>query len=180
MSAVLKEELDEFGLTPMQAEYVRQIVRECPSDPPLAAERAGYSKRRLYETVYELKHNPKVQAAIRREQELLHSEAAPIAFHTLKQLLAPDVNASVRFQAAKDILDRCGYKPVEKIQVDHALSPSERQARIAELSQALGLAVQEVIKQAQPRTIEGEVLACDTQLSESSDLSCSDVRNTPK
>jgi hypothetical protein len=155
VSAVLKEELDDFGLTPLQAEYVRQIVRECPSDPPLAAERAGYSKRRLYETVYELKHNPKVQAAIRREQESLHAEAAPIAFHTLKQLLAPDINASVRFQAAKDILDRCGYRPVEKLVIEHTLSPEERQARIAELHAALGLA-KAVEATQQATVIEGE------------------------
>ena len=93
------------------------------------------------------------------------------------KLLAPESNDNVRFQAAKDILDRCGYKPVEKIQVDHALSPTERTARIAELSQALGLAVQTVISNMQPKPIEGEVLKCDTDSTESSGHNCSDVVN---
>lgn len=142
MSAVLKEDLDWDGLTPMQADFVRYAVRDCPGDLPKAAIKAGYSKERVYQNVYDLKNNPKIQAAIRREQEQLHTENAPKAFHTLLELLEPTVNASVRFQAAKDILDRCGYRPVEKLVIEHTLSHEERQARIAELQAILGVARQ--------------------------------------
>ena len=160
MSAVLardhdRYEFDDQGLTAMQAAYVRNVVRDCPSDRPEAARRAGYSETRIYVAVHELQNNLKVQAAIRREQERLHSDSAPVAFKTLLELLAPERNDSVRFQAAKDILDRCGYRPVEKLVVEHTLSPAERQARILELQQILGAAVQ-IAQQHNQQVIEAE------------------------
>ena len=154
MSAVLKSELlDQFGLTEMQALFVRYAVRDCPGDLPKAAIMAGYSEKRVYQNVYDLKNNPNVQAAMRREQEQMHTENAPKAFHTLLALLGPETNASVRFQAAKDILDRCGYRPVEKLVIEHTLSPEERQARIKELEHVLGVA-----RQVTAQVIEGEVV----------------------
>ena len=182
MSALLKRDdgrydLDDNGLTPMQNAFVREYVRNVPDNATEAARRAGYKESRADKSAWELTNSPKVQAAMRREQELLHAESAPIAFHTMLKLLAPESNDSVRFQAAKDILDRCGYKPVEKIQIDHALTPTERTARIAELSQALGLEVQTVISNMQPKPIEGEVLRCDTPSAESSGNNCLDVTN---
>lgn len=161
MSAVLSErshdryELDDNGLTPMQLDFVRYAVRDCPGDLPKAAIMAGYAKDRVYQNVYDLKNNPKIQAAMRREQEQLHTENAPLAFHTLLELLKPTCGDNVRFQAAKDILDRCGYRPVEKLVIEHTLSPDERQARIKELEQMLGRAAQVVAEQ-QPQVIEGE------------------------
>lgn len=160
MSAVLAErpsryELNEDGLTEKQALFVRYSVRDYPGDLPRAAIMAGYSETRVYQNVYDLKNNPVVQAAMRKEQEQMHTENAPKAFHTLLELLGPETNASVRFQAAKDILDRCGYRPVEKLVIEHALSPSERQARIAELQGVLGLAMQI----AGPAPIEAERVA---------------------
>jgi hypothetical protein len=147
--------LDDRGLTELQATFVREFVRNCPSNATEAARRAGYKQSRADRAAWEVLQNPKVKAAIRAEQENLHAESAPIAFGTLLELLAPDHNDSVRFQAAKDILDRCGYRPVEKLVIEHTLSPEERQARIAELSQVLGLARQIEASQ-QATVIEGE------------------------
>lgn len=164
MSAVLAErshdryEMDDNGLTEMQNTFVREFVRNCPDNGAEAARRAGYSELRADKAAWELTHNPKVQAAMRKEQDQLHADTAPLAFATLKLLLQPTSNDSVRFQAAKDILDRCGYRPVEKLVIEHTLSPDERQARIRELEQMLGRAAQ-VIAEQQPQVIEGERVA---------------------
>jgi phage terminase small subunit len=125
---------NEYGLTPRAQRFVREYVYNCPNNGAECARRAGYSAARADRAAYELLNSKSVQAAIRREQEKLLAENGPLAFQCMKDLMMTSDKDEIRFKAAKDILDRGGWKAVQKIVVEHTvMSPEERRARIMEL-----------------------------------------------
>lgn len=84
---------------------------------------AGYSKTSAYSTASDLLRNPKIAAAIEGEREARkkaiqnklakYAEDAVILLYDLAKSSDSD---SVRMQAIKDILDRAGHKPVDKVE----------------------------------------------------------------
>ena len=75
---------------------------------------------------------------VRRELVSMNKDA----LNTLKELLTPKakIPASVKLGAAKDILDRTGYKPTDKIDIDHTFShktDEELEAEIAALEESI-------------------------------------------
>ena len=61
---------------------------------------------------------PRVQiAAAERIKRMV-----PSALDTLEDLLSEDQPAAARYASAKDILDRAGYKPTEKLQTEQQLT----------------------------------------------------------
>jgi phage terminase small subunit len=84
---------------------------------------AGYSEKSAYSTASDLLRNPKIASAIEKEREdrkkaIQHklSKYAEDAVKILYELAGKSDSDSVRLQAAKDIMDRAGHKPVDKVE----------------------------------------------------------------
>ena len=88
---------------------------------------AGYSKKTAYSQANQLLKHPEIRKEIKvyedESRALLQQqfardaiEARKIMFKIMKDDEAPE---NVRLSAAKDFLDRAGYKPVEKSEVDN-------------------------------------------------------------
>ena len=77
-----------------------------------AARRAGYSEKTVANQACKLKRE--LASEIREELTLNFITHAPKALQTLKELAESSPSESVRLQAARDLLDRAGYKAVER------------------------------------------------------------------
>ena len=88
---------------------------------------AGYSKKTAYSQANQLLKHPEIRKEIKvyedESRALLQQqfardaiEARKIMFKIMKDDEAPE---NVRLSAAKDFLDRAGYKPIEKSEVDN-------------------------------------------------------------
>src|SRR5699024_1261161 len=92
-----------------------------------SAIKAGYSKKTAHVQATQLLKNPKVQKKIKELEEeshaLLEQEVAREAIEArkikIKLMGDNDTAENVRLFAAKDFLDRAGFKPVEKQEVDN-------------------------------------------------------------
>lgn len=91
-----------------------------------SAIKAGYSEKTAYSQANQLLKNPKIRSKIKEYEEESRSllqqqfsrdaiEARKIMFNIMRNDDAPE---QVRLSAAKDFLDRAGYKPVEKQDVN--------------------------------------------------------------
>lgn len=129
---------NELGLTARQSRFVREYVYFCPSNGAECARRAGYSNKRADKAAYELLNSKSIQMAIRQEQEKLLAQDGPLAYQCMKDLMMNAEEESVRYKAAKDILDRGGWKAVQRTVVEHVhMTPEQRNARIIELQKQL-------------------------------------------
>ena len=81
----------------------------------VAARTAGYSENSCREQSYELLRKPPVQDRIRQLMEQHFGTIAPDMADVLKQLALNARSELVRYNSAKDLLDRAGFKGVEKI-----------------------------------------------------------------
>ena len=90
-----------------------------------AAIRAGYSERTASTSGYRNTNNDEIVKAIEKKQDEIREqlqrqfssdavEARKIMFDIMRDDEAPD---NVRLSAAKDFLDRAGYKPTEDMNV---------------------------------------------------------------
>lgn len=94
-----------------------------------AALAAGYGEKGIYRRVYELRKNPQVlkkideyQTALRDDVQKRMAFAAKEAVNVLyKVLLDPTASTKDRTIVARDLLDRAGYKPVEKAELSGAI-----------------------------------------------------------
>jgi phage terminase small subunit len=91
-----------------------------------AAIRAGYSERTAGEQASRLLANVKVKQIVNKKQENINkdlremfADEAVNAFKVLKEIMMKGAAMDKdRLAAAKDLLDRAGYKPVDKIVAD--------------------------------------------------------------
>lgn len=108
------------GLTDRQKRFVEEYVID--GNAMQAAIRAGYAKSYAKANSYKLLDNVGISDAIaleqdKREKQLRQrfaidaEEARKIMFQLMK---SDDTPENVRLSAAKDFLDRAGFKPVEK------------------------------------------------------------------
>lgn len=107
---------------------------------------AGAGARRLSSTGKKMPNNSEVKATADDIRERL-LQASASAFQTLLELLENAETDTVRLRAAQDILDRAGFKPVDKREVSGVSSvvntsvdysdPAAVAARIAELKKRL-------------------------------------------
>ena len=72
------------------------------------------------ETVSRWKKRNDFKEKKKEEQKIYLSELSGPAMRTMKELL-DSRSDNVRFQAAQDILDRTGYKPSDKLELDSDL-----------------------------------------------------------
>lgn len=111
-------------LTERQRRFVEEYVVD--GNVMQAALRAGYSQSYAKANSYKLLDNGGISEGIakeqaRREKQLRQrfaidaEEARKVMFQLMKDESAPE---NVRLSAAKDFLDRAGYKPIEKQEVN--------------------------------------------------------------
>ena len=113
-------------LTKLQSKFVDEYVVD--GNIMQAALRAGYSERYAKSSSYKLLDNVGIQQAIaEKEKEKEAYLRQRFAFDAEKardvmfQLMNDDnTPENVRLSAAKDFLDRAGYKPVDKQEVAHS------------------------------------------------------------
>lgn len=113
-------------LTDLQERFVEEYLKD--SNASQAAIRAGYSEKTAYQSGYRNMKNVEVvnrlnerrkeiEEQLRQQFSMDAVEARKIMFHIMKSKDAPE---HVRLAAAKDFLDRAGYKPVEKQDVNQS------------------------------------------------------------
>lgn len=100
-----------------------------------AVRKAGYKINRPDQQAYELLRKPEIAAEIAKARKGLQEEfkeAARDAFKILVELMNHSKRDSVRLQAARDLLDRAGYRPDE---VAHLTVEQQQKQGINEAAQ---------------------------------------------
>ena len=102
----------------------------------IAAKDAGYSENSCREQSYELLRKPHIQDRIRQLMEQHFGTIAPDMASVLKNLALNARSELVRYNSAKDLLDRAGFKGMEKVlnlSDGSALDESDLRERIDDL-----------------------------------------------
>ena len=111
-------------LTDRQLRFVEEYVKDYNATQ--AAIRAGYSEKAAHNSGHRNVKNEEIQAKIKELQELMRTQLqqqfssdAIVARKIMLNIMSDeDAPEAVRLSAAKDFLDRAGFKPVEKQEVD--------------------------------------------------------------
>ena len=115
----------------MRTEKQEAFVEEyCKSgNATQAAIKAGYSKNVAKQKAYKLKEQ--FSKEIEDRTKKLLQDSVPVALAQLKKLSSDAVSEAVQLRAIKDILDRTGYKPTERVEqtITHADKSTEELER---------------------------------------------------
>lgn len=95
-----------------------------------AAEMAGYSQKGSKQMGYMLKNQ--FSSEIDTRMRKMIQDSVPGALAQVNDLVSNAVSEGVRLNACRDILDRAGFKPVEKQEISHVETSS-----VEELEQEL-------------------------------------------
>jgi phage terminase small subunit len=87
-----------------------------------AAEMAGYSAKTAKQMGYTLKNQ--LSSEISEKMTKLIQDSVPGALAQINDLVMNATSEGTRLNACKDILDRAGYKPVEKQEISHVETAS--------------------------------------------------------
>lgn len=140
---------DEQGLSEAEWHFVRLYVHY--GRESWAAREAGYSEGKGKQ----LLRDQRVSAAISAETRRKLNRGASMALRRIEKLMNDSsVSDNVRLQAAKDWLDRAGYKPEHNFEDPGSAAKrrdrSELLSRVKELQQNLGIANAENLGELQP------------------------------
>ena len=113
-----------MALTEKQRRFVEEYIKDYNATQ--AALRAGYSEKTASTSGYRNTKNDEIQQAIKERQNEIREQlqqqfssdaviARKIMFDIMHDDDAPD---NVRLSAAKDFLDRAGYKPTEDMNIN--------------------------------------------------------------
>ena len=113
-----------MALTDRQLRFVEEYIKDYNATQ--AALRAGYSEVTASTSGYRNTKNDEIREVIKERQEELRvqlqqqfSNDAVVARKIMLDIMRDDeAQDNVRLSAAKDFLDRAGFKPVEKQEVD--------------------------------------------------------------
>ena len=148
-------EMATRGPTEQQKLFVDNYLKNRKKNQTQAAIDAGYSPKSASSQAYQLLQNPIVLEYLEKREKQLEKELkrefffdAVDARKVLSDIVNnPDSKDADRINAAKDLLDRAGYKAVDvhEIQATVDMSPdglteSELEQKINELKEELGLA----------------------------------------
>lgn len=104
-------------LNPRQLRFVQLYVRL--GNATEAAKQAGYSEKSAYSQGQRLLKNVEIAAAIAEAQEDIQAIFAGEVLASIRTLVTvrddPEAPAQVRVMAARDLLDRAGHKPPDKV-----------------------------------------------------------------
>ena len=117
--------------TEMQEKFIEHFVA-C-GNATKAAMMAGYSEKTAHVKGCQLKK--RFASDILEMTQQMMVDATPRALHILKELSENANSESVKLAAGKDILDRAGLKPVDKIENTHIeqVSTSELKRELSAL-----------------------------------------------
>lgn len=129
--------------TEQQKRFIDEYIKLRESNQTLAAINAGYSSKSASSQSSQLLKNPKVLAYLKERkkeleqqlrQEFLYDalEARKVMYEIMNDYEAPD---NVRLSAAKDFLDRAGYKPIEKTEIDATVKHDKLGSILEQLSE---------------------------------------------
>ena len=133
-------------LTDKQAAFVKEFALS--GNATKSAIRAGYSERTSYQKGHQLRYQ--LARQIEDETRKLMQSAVPGALEQIVDLAARATSEQVRLQADKDIMDRAGLKPTERIE-NITVEKSTDELR-KELAQLMG-GVTEADEEEEPVTL---------------------------
>ena len=115
-------------ITGQQKSFIDEYIKFGRRNQTQAAINAGYSPKSAESQASQLLKNPKVSAYLEeRENDITQAIKREFIFDALeaKKVMAQlmnddDVPENVRLSAAKDFLDRAGFKPIEKQEVENS------------------------------------------------------------
>ena len=135
--------LSEYGLRADQELFVYSYVRDG------SIENAARKTGRREETVRKWLKDPKVNQAIQNEAKQRLNNGAIAAINILRDVMENTEDDKLRIQAAKDLLDRAGWKPeMLHTTADRRLenqSIKEMSERINELCSDLGVQAPKIV-----------------------------------
>ena len=123
-------------LTEKQTAFIKEFAMS--GNGTQSAIKAGYSEKTAYQKAHQLKYQ--FIREIEDETRRMMQGAVPGALAQIVDLAATATSEAVRLQAAKDILDRSGLKPTERIE-NITVEKSTDELR-KELAQLTGLATE--------------------------------------
>lgn len=115
----LPDEAPIAGLTLLQSRFVRAFVSSAGGNATEAARLAGYAPEFASRRAFDLTRNPAVREAIQSEMLAAIGDAAPGALASMAHLSRHAKSEMVRQVAAKDLLDRAGFRPPDRLMVAH-------------------------------------------------------------
>lgn len=142
------------GPTRQQKLFVDEYLKNRKKNATEAAVSAGYSPKSASSLAYQLLQNPIVQEYLEMREKQLEKELkrefffdAVDARKVLSNIVNdPDAKDADRINAAKDLLDRAGYKAVDVHEIQatvntnaDGLTDAELEQRIQELKGELGM-----------------------------------------
>lgn len=112
--------------TRQQKLFIDEYLRGRKKNATQAAIRAGYSEKSASSLAYQLLQNPRVlQYLEQREREIIEELQAEFVFDAIDArrvmyeiLSDPTARDIDRITIAKDFLDRAGFKPVDRIDLE--------------------------------------------------------------
>ena len=99
-------------MTDKQTAFVKEIA--LTGNGTQSAIKAGYSAKTAYQNAHQLRGQFAIE--IENETRRLMASAVPGTLAQIVDLASHATSEQVRLQAAKDILDRAGLKPTERIE----------------------------------------------------------------
>jgi phage terminase small subunit len=112
-----------MDLRPQHMIFVTEYIKS--GNATQAAIAAGYSEKTAYSAGPRLLKNVDIQQYLNKTEQNLNMdlrtmfvEDAKEAFETMKNLMRNSGQDMVRYSAAKDLLDRAGYKAVDRVSAD--------------------------------------------------------------
>ena len=133
-------------LTDKHAAFVKEVA--LTGNGTQSAIKAGYSAKTAYQKAHQLRGQFALE--IENETRRLMASAVPGALAQIVDLAARATSEQVRLQAAKDIMDRAGLKPTERIE-NITVEKSTDELR-KELAQLMG-GVTEADEEEEPVTL---------------------------
>lgn len=117
-------------LTGQQKQFVMEFLKLRKANQTQAAINAGYSPKTAASQASQLLKNPKVLEFLKEEENKLAEDLrqefifdALEARKVMYEIMNDGAKDSDRLAAAKDFLDRAGFKPQEKVKVEAAVAP---------------------------------------------------------
>ena len=111
-------------LSPKQLIFVQEYLRS--SNITAAAKAAGYSEQTAHSQGSRLLKHVKVQQYLNKNKQNLNRDLREMfatdaveAYNVLKEIMkSPNATDKDKLVAARDLLDRAGYKPTDKVVAD--------------------------------------------------------------
>ena len=119
-------------LTDKQAAFVKEVA--LTGNGTQSAIKAGYSAKTAYQKAHQLRGQFAIE--IENETRRLMASAVPGALAQIVDLASHATSEQVRLQAAKDLMDRAGLKPTERIETIPVEKSTDELRR--ELAQLMG------------------------------------------